>query len=165
MNLKKELICFLETSGWLGLEDEENAKRVVNTYLRTFKPVIASVLIDIDLSKHTVNERTKKDRRNKFAANSSKQLIDSRISWLVRSQKQSLDDSKLYDIHIHWLKPHNRVDHDNITGVIKNILDGIQKSGLLNEDTPKYIWNISHSFEVHGETELWCRVDFYENEG
>lgn len=38
MNLNKELLDFLESNNWLSLEDEENAKGVVASYIKVYKP-------------------------------------------------------------------------------------------------------------------------------
>mgnify|MGYP003628077642 CR=1 FL=1 len=38
MNLHKELIDFLEANNWLSLEGEENAKGVIESYIKVYKP-------------------------------------------------------------------------------------------------------------------------------
>lgn len=38
MNLYKELFDFLEANNWLSLEDEENAKGVIASYIKAYKP-------------------------------------------------------------------------------------------------------------------------------
>lgn len=38
MNLYKELFDFLEANNWLSLEDEENAKGVISSYIKVYKP-------------------------------------------------------------------------------------------------------------------------------
>lgn len=38
MNLYKELFDFLEANNWLSLENEENAKGVISSYIKVYKP-------------------------------------------------------------------------------------------------------------------------------
>ena len=38
MNLYKELFDFLEANNWLSLEDEENVKEVISSYIKVYKP-------------------------------------------------------------------------------------------------------------------------------
>ena len=38
MNLQKELLDFLDANNWLSLEDEENAKGIIASYIKVYKP-------------------------------------------------------------------------------------------------------------------------------
>ena len=59
--------------------------------------------------------------------------------------KCGIDPSKKYNIKIIW-HVNNRKDHDNIAFGIKFILDGMVNAGVLHNDSPSHIWNISHIF-------------------
>jgi Holliday junction resolvase RusA-like endonuclease len=51
-------------------------------------------------------------------------------------------------IHMTWYRADRRSDPDNVAFAIKFILDGLQKAGVLRQDTWACIKSIHHEFEL-----------------
>ena len=94
----------------------------------------------------TLNEYIKIERGNRYAAAKKKKDITASVSKRVLFYGLSLPKDKKFDVHFIWIKPNNRADHDNIAMAKKFVLDGIVKSGALQNDSPKFIRNFTDKF-------------------
>ena len=55
------------------------------------------------------------------------------------------------DITMTWHEQHKRRDPDNVAASCKYLLDGMVASGLIENDTYKYIKSIKHNFKYGSE--------------
>jgi len=67
----------------------------------------------------------------------------------IKSQIKYVEvKNKPINLCITWYEPNKRRDHDNILCGLKFILDGMVKSGLIPDDSQKYIGDITSHIEV-----------------
>ena len=98
----------------------------------------------IDKPLITLNEYIKLERANKFAAASVKKSETLYCEICARNQMKPVTDYPV-DVLIKWYTT-ERKDHDNISFGFKFAADGMVNAGILKNDSPKYIRNISHEF-------------------
>jgi Holliday junction resolvase RusA-like endonuclease len=55
------------------------------------------------------------------------------------------------DIYVKWITKNEKKDPDNVAAGIKFILDGLVESGIIVNDTRKYIGKITHEFGIDKE--------------
>lgn len=69
---------------------------------------------------------------------------------IVEWQTKNLEPIKHYPLHVHitWFNRDEKKDPDNIAFAKKYILDGLKKSGVIKDDSRKYIKSFSDDFEV-----------------
>lgn len=98
----------------------------------------------IDKPLLTLNEYIKIERGNKYAAANIKK---SETTYCMIRAKKSLKPVYSYpvDILIEWHVT-GRKDPDNVAFGIKFILDGLVKSGIIENDGSKQIRNIHHTY-------------------
>lgn len=100
--------------------------------------------ITIDYKFTTLNEYIDAERSNKFAASVIKRR-ETEVAKLSSSGKRQL---KAYpvDVTFQWFMSSTRTDPDNIAFAEKFILDGFVASGLLKDDSWKFIASLKHEF-------------------
>ncbi len=106
-------------------------------------------IIIIETKLPTLNEYINVERTNRYAAASLKKKYTNAVAKEVKGLDIPINTK--FNITLVWYVKNNRKDHDNIAFGIKFILDGMCKAGVLANDNPKYIWNISHKFMVNKE--------------
>lgn len=112
----------------------------------------------------TLNEYIDAERKNKFMAANMKKFHTEKVQLLAMEQKFKLPEKK-HNIKITWYKPNSRSDHDNISFAIKFVLDGLILAKAMKSDSPKYIGNIYHEFEVDKTRNyISCAVEFFDVE-
>ena len=117
--------------------------------------------IILNASFPTLNEYIDAERTNKYKAAKMKSVYTNKVIYLSSLCKEKLDKTKKYDVIFKWYKPNNRIDHDNIAFAKKFILDGLQKSKIINGDSPKYINNFIDIFEIDkNRSYISCIVQF-----
>jgi len=94
----------------------------------------------------TLNEYINVERTNRYAAATLKRKYTNTLAKELRGLK--LPKNTKFDITLVWYVKDNRKDHDNIAFGIKFILDGMVKAGVLKNDNPRYIGNITHQFKI-----------------
>lgn len=67
------------------------------------------------------------------------------IAWLSKNYPNT---NKKYDITVTWVTKDLKKDPDNIACGVKFILDGLVCSGVLKNDTRKYVNSIKHMYEL-----------------
>jgi len=94
------------------------------------------------------NEYISAERTNKYLAAKIKKIETERVRWACFGVPPVED----YPVHIAfmWLCPNKRLDPDNIAFARKFILDGLQKAGVLKDDSWNYINGFSDTFNLAG---------------
>ena len=100
--------------------------------------------ISIPYQPYSLNDYTRVERSNKFAAAGMKKKYEIQIAYMVKALKLQPLPLKQYDILVHHQLLDNRTDSDNIHYGIKPVLDGLVKAGILANDNPKNVRNILH---------------------
>lgn len=99
----------------------------------------------------SLNEYINACRRNKFAGAKFKQDIETIISLYIRQalRKGTLTRASKYPliVKITWFEKTKKRDVDNIQSAQKYILDALQKSGIIPNDSRKYIKQIYHEIK------------------
>ena len=94
----------------------------------------------------TLNEYIKVERTNRYAAATLKLKYTNTLAKELKGLE--LPKNTKFNITLVWYVKDNRKDHDNIAFGIKFILDGMVKAGVLKNDNPRYIGNITHQFKI-----------------
>lgn len=96
----------------------------------------------------SLNEVINKNRANKHAGNKYKQDLEARICMYIQDDVRKRNLSPMGEspcvIRITWHERTKRRDVDNIQGAQKFILDALQKSGIILNDSRKYVRQIYH---------------------
>lgn len=95
-----------------------------------------------------LNEYTRVNRANKYNGNSVKKKNEKIVIFAIRQAKLKKIDKYPISLEITWYEPNKRRDVDNITFAAKFILDSLVKSGILENDSQKYVNKISHDVQV-----------------
>lgn len=95
-----------------------------------------------------LNTYTGACRANRYGANAMKRKNEAKvIEGIKRAGLKKVEGYPL-DLHIVWYEPNKRRDIDNITFATKFIQDALVKSGILKDDSQKYIVGLSHQVTV-----------------
>ena len=95
-----------------------------------------------------LNEYTKVNRTKSYLANKLKKEQEEIVTWSAKACK--LEKIRTYPIglKIHWYEPNAKRDIDNITFAVKFILDGLVKSGYIENDSQRYVKSIEHIVDI-----------------
>ena len=98
-----------------------------------------------------LNEYTKANRTKSYLANKLKREQEELVIWSAKSCK--LEKVRAYPItlKIRWYEPNEKRDIDNITFAVKFILDGLVKSGYIENDSQRYVKSIEHIVDIDRE--------------
>ena len=98
-----------------------------------------------------LNEYTKANRTKSYLANKLKQEQEEIVILSARSCR--LEKVRTYPIglRIKWYEPNAKRDIDNITFAVKFILDGLVKSGYIENDSQRYVKSIEHIVDIDRE--------------
>lgn len=94
-----------------------------------------------------LNEYTKMNRANRFAANKLKQDTEDMIMWEAKAQHIQ-PFSSLVHLSYGWYEMNERRDLDNIAFAQKFVQDALVKAGILPGDGWKWIQGFDHKFFV-----------------
>lgn len=96
----------------------------------------------------SLNEVINKNRANKHAGNKYKQDLEARICMYIQDDVRKRNLSPMGEspcvIRITWHERTKRRDVDNIQSAQKFILDALQKSGIILNDSRKYVHQVYH---------------------
>ena len=111
----------------------------------------------------TLNEYINIERRNKFAAASSKKKLTSILAFEIMAHgRKGINAESLYDIEIKWYRVNKKHDSDNVFFGVKFILDGFVKAKILKNDGRKNVRHI-HNYIYDSNTFYnYCTVEFKE---
>lgn len=95
-----------------------------------------------------LNEYTSANRSNRYKGNSVKRNNEKSVIFAIRQAKLKKIDKYPVSLEITWYEPNKRRDIDNITFAVKFILDALVKSGVLENDSQRYVNKISHDVQA-----------------
>lgn len=91
-----------------------------------------------------LNDYTKACRANRYGANSMKKKNEAKVFEGIKRAGLTKVDQYPINLYIIWNEPNRRRDIDNITFATKFIQDALVKSGILEDDSQKYIVGVFH---------------------
>lgn len=97
-----------------------------------------------------LNDYTKACRTNKYGGNAMKKRNEKEIIEALQGAPPLIKYP--VKLKITWYEKNRKRDIDNISFAVKFILDGLVKSGILENDGQKQVCGIEHVFEVDAET-------------
>lgn len=106
----------------------------------------------------TLNEYIKAERTNRFMAAKLKKEATQSVAWQVKRLKK-ISSPSYYTFE--WYVKDSRTDSDNIAFACKFIFDGLQESGILDNDSFKNVIAIDHRFYVSKNERVEITVDAY----
>lgn len=95
-----------------------------------------------------LNEYTKANRTKSYLANKLKREQEEIVIWSAKSCKLEKVSTYPISLRIKWYEPNAKRDIDNITFAVKFILDGLVKSGYIENDSQKYVKSIEHIVDI-----------------
>lgn len=98
-----------------------------------------------------LNEYTKACRANRYGANAMKRKNEAKVIEGIKRAGLKKAEQYPLNIYIIWYEPNRRRDCDNITFATKFIQDALVKSGILEDDSQKYIVGVFHRILVDQE--------------
>lgn len=91
-----------------------------------------------------LNEYTKFNRSNKYLGSKIKKNNEKVVILAIKQANLKKICKYPVEIIINWYEPNNRRDIDNVTFAIKFILDSLVKTGILIDDSRKYVTKVTH---------------------
>lgn len=96
-----------------------------------------------------LNEYTAANRTNPYKGGKVKKDCEHKIIWCIRKQLKNLHIQKPVLIYYHFFEKDRRRDGDNILScATKFVQDSLVKTGVLPDDSQKYISNFYHDISV-----------------
>lgn len=95
-----------------------------------------------------LNEYINLERANKFKAVKIKKQFTDICGMFAKKVKSKIKKDTKYSFVINWTVKNNKKDPDNIYFGIKFILDGMVKSGVLQNDTRRFVGSIHHNIST-----------------
>ncbi|ACA63327.1 putative Holliday junction resolvase [Lactobacillus phage c5] len=92
----------------------------------------------------SLNEYTKACRANRYGANAMKRKNEKKVIEGIKCAGLKKVEEYPLNLYIVWYEPNKRRDIDNITFATKFIQDALVKSGILEDDSQKYIVGVLH---------------------
>lgn len=91
-------------------------------------------------------------RRNCYQANAVKREWDERVAWAARAAHEPTPTSWPVEVRITVYEPDRRRDWDGSMGfVMKTVLDGLQRAGVIPNDNPAHVWPVVPKVEFDRE--------------
>lgn len=98
-----------------------------------------------------LNAYTRANRTNRYLGARMKREAEDVVRFELLRQARGVKIKTPIRLSFTWIEPTRRRDPDNIASGKKYILDAFVKSGLLPNDSQKWIKGFSDSFEVDKE--------------
>lgn len=95
-----------------------------------------------------LNEYTRDNRANKYQGSNSKKINQQTAKIAIYKAKLKKVDKYPIQLKIVWYEPNKRRDIDNITFATKFILDALVETGIIENDSQKYVNSISHRVRI-----------------
>lgn len=110
-----------------------------------------------------LNEYTKANRTKSYLANNIKRDQEEIVIWSAKACKLEKVMTYPIGLKIKWYEQNAKRDIDNITFAVKFILDGLVKSGYIENDSQRYVKSIEHIVDIDREIPR-IEVEIIENE-
>ena len=111
----------------------------------------------------SLNDTLRYNRTNKYLGAKFKHEIEEMIGWSIRNALTSQALHKVIKpviVHIKWHERTKKRDADNIQSSQKFILDAMVKTGVLKDDSRKYVKQVHH--EIIDDTSDYVEVELIE---
>lgn len=95
-----------------------------------------------------LNEYTKANRANRYLGAKMKREAEDVVRFHLIQQARGKKVTSPVRLHFTWLEPTRRRDPDNIASAKKYILDAFVRSGLLPNDTQRWVKGFTDDFGV-----------------
>lgn len=118
--------------------------------------------LEIPFRLPSLNEVNAANRQNRFAGARLKRQMDEALSLVIKAAHLK-PVQKPCIVHMMFEEPNKRRDVDNVESAKKFILDALVKSGVLQNDTPKYVLG-SPGFTRYSEGGTRVLVTIIEDE-
>lgn len=116
----------------------------------------------------SLNEYVRACRSNKYQGAKFKADVEEVIGWSIKQAqaagKLSVMGENPCSVYIDWHEKTKRRDVDNIQSAQKYILDALQKCGIINNDSRKYIKQIYHTVNDSTDDYVVVRLEECETE-
>ena len=98
-----------------------------------------------------LNEYTTANRTNRYKGSDMKKRNQNAVKYAILGAKLQKAYKYPITLKITWYEPNKRRDIDNITFATKFILDELVNSKIIEDDSQKYVTEISHQVLVDKE--------------
>lgn len=95
-----------------------------------------------------LNDYVLANRQNKYAGANLKKTNEKAVIFAIERQKVPKWYNYPITLKITWYEPNLRRDVDNVTFAVKFILDAMVKSGVIENDSQKYVSAIYNTVKV-----------------
>lgn len=95
-----------------------------------------------------LNEYTNACRTNRYAGAKLKRENQDRVAWAVRAARLRPFEGPV-EVHITFVEPSMRRDPDNIRHGAKYILDALVETGVIKDDSQRYVKGIADRYLVN----------------
>ena len=116
----------------------------------------------IDRKLPSLNEYTRLNRTNYRAGNRMKGECQSYIRGCIYYKLKKLQIENPVIIHTTWIEDNKRRDLDNIRFAIKFILDALVETGVLKNDSQKYVKGFTDKFEYKKTAGVFVEIEEIE---
>jgi len=99
----------------------------------------------------TLNEYILAERTNMFMGANIKKKATEACMWYCKHLRGQVDLNVKYDIHFEWHMQNRKLDPDNVCYAKKFIMDGLVKSGVIDNDGAKRIYGFRDTFIYDGK--------------
>ena len=107
----------------------------------------------------SLNEYTKTNRYNKYAANRMKKDQQSYIRGAIYAQLGRIRIEKPVNVHFIWVEENKRRDKDNIRFAAKFILDALVETHVLQNDNWSCVNDLSDSYWLEDKTRVIVELE------
>lgn len=109
----------------------------------------------------TLNDYQNACRSNPYVGAKLKKDTDEVIGLFIRkalAEHSISPTDKRHDFRFIWTEKTARRDHDNISSAVKFIFDALQQTGVIPNDSWKFVGDISHSFRLGDEYSVTVKM-------
>ena len=87
-------------------------------------------------------------------------LYNAFVGVVAKDVKDRYEPIRDYPVSIHctWYRKDDKADHDNIASAKKIAIDGLVKAGILEDDDPAHIGDLSDAFYVDDNPRVVVRI-------
>ena len=110
-----------------------------------------------------LNEYTKACRGSKFSGNRLKRITEDYICQCIKASQEPPVDDTGYPIRVRtvWIEPNSKRDVDNIVFAKKFIFDALVRSGVIVNDSQRFIRYTVDEVHTTGETGDDAHIEVY----
>ena len=109
-----------------------------------------------------LNSYIQAERGNRFKAAKIKKEATDTVHWEAKAASLTpvLPEEYPVIVHVNWFSKDERKDVDNVRFAMKFVLDGLVSAGVIENDSRKFVEDVSDSFQVDRKNPR-CEVTIY----